>query len=171
MATTIRPAVAEDVPQILGFIRALAEYEREPDAVVATEADLLRDGFGPNPYFWCLIAEKDGEPAGFALCFYSYSTWVGRPGVYLEDLFVLPKFRGLGIGKALLQRVAGVAVEKDCPRLGWEVLDWNTPAIEFYSAMGAEFLDTWRNVRVSGEALKRLAISDALPMIPPKAGE
>ncbi|HEY1575930.1 MAG TPA: GNAT family N-acetyltransferase [Terracidiphilus sp.] len=153
---TIRPAVAEDVPQILAFIRALAEYEREPDAVTATEADLLRDGFGPNPYYWCLIAEQNGEPAGFALCFYSYSTWVGKPGVYLEDLFVLPKFRGFGIGKALLQKVAAVAVERDFPRLGWEVLDWNTPAIDFYSAMGAEFLDTWRNVRVSGEALKRL---------------
>jgi len=157
MATTIRPAEAEDVPQILEFIRALAKYEREPDAVTATEADLLRDGFGPNPFFWCLIAEYDGKPAGFALCFYSYSTWLGKPGVYLEDLFVLPEFRGLGIGKALLQRVAAVAVEKDFPRLGWEVLDWNTPAIDFYTAMGAEFLDTWRNVRITGGALKRLA--------------
>jgi GNAT superfamily N-acetyltransferase len=174
MAMTIRPAVAEDVPQILTFIRALAVYEREPDAVMATEADLLRDGFGPNPYYWCLIAEQDGVPAGFALCFYSYSTWLGKPGVYLEDLFVLPEFRGLGIGKALLQRVAAVAVDKDFPRLGWEVLDWNTPAIEFYSAMGAEFLDTWRNVRVSGEALKRLAAGtndNALPPISEKTAE
>lgn len=153
----IRPAVAQDVPQILEFIRALAKYEREPDAVTATEADLLRDGFGPQPFFWCLIAEQNGTPAGFALCFYSYSTWLGRPGVYLEDLFVLPEMRGLGIGKALLRRVAAIAVEKDCPRLGWEVLDWNTPAIDFYAAMGADFLDTWRNVRMSGEALKRLA--------------
>ena len=157
MGTTIRPAVADDVPQILEFIRGLAKYEREPGAVTATEADLLRDGFGPNPYYWCLMAEHDGKAAGFALCFFSYSTWLGRAGVYLEDLFVLPEFRGLGIGKALLQRVAAVAVEKDCPRLGWEVLDWNTPAIEFYRAMGAEFLDTWRNVRVTGEALRRLA--------------
>lgn len=156
MATTIRPAVAEDVPQILEFIRALAKYEREPDAVTATEADLLRDGFGPHPYYWCLIAEQDGRAAGFALCFYSYSTWLGKPGVYLEDLFVLPEFRGLGLGRALLQRVAAVAVEKDFPRLGWEVLDWNTPAIDFYSAMGAEFLDSWRNVRVTGAALRRL---------------
>jgi GNAT superfamily N-acetyltransferase len=163
MATTIRPAVAEDVPQILEFIRALAEYEREPDAVTATEADLLRDGFGPNPFYWCLIAEEDLVPAGFALCFYSYSTWLGRPGVYLEDLFVLPKYRGLGIGKALLQRVAQIAVENDCPRLGWEVLDWNTPAIEFYRAMGAEFLDSWRNVRVSGDALRRLAVGIPKP--------
>ena len=157
MAMTIRPAVPEDVPRILEFIRALAKYEREPDAVQATEADLLRDGFGPNPYYWCLIAEHDAVPAGFALCFYSYSTWLGKPGVYLEDLFVLQEFRGLGIGKALLKRVAAIAVEKDCPRLGWEVLDWNTPAIEFYQAMGADFLDTWRRVRVSGEALKQLA--------------
>jgi GNAT superfamily N-acetyltransferase len=157
MRTTIRPAVAEDVPQILEFIRALAAYEREPDAVTATEADLLRYGFGPNPYFWCLIAERDGVPAGFALCFYSYSTWEGKPGVYLEDLFVLPELRGLGIGKALLQRVAAIALERDCPRLGWEVLDWNTPAIDFYRAMGAEFLDAWRNVRMSGKALRQLA--------------
>ena len=163
MAIQIRPAVADDVPQILAFIRALAEYEREPDAVVATEADLLRDGFGPNPYFWCLIAEQDSQPAGFALCFYSYSTWLGRPGVYLEDLFVLPAFRGKGIGKALLQKVAAIAIEKECPRLSWEVLDWNTPAIDFYRANGAEFLDSWRNVRVSGEALNRLAQDHSEP--------
>lgn len=157
MATTIREATAADVPQILDFIRALAAYEREPDAVTATEADLLRDGFGPNPVFFCLIAEENGEPAGFAFYFFSYSTWLGRPGLYLEDLFVHPEFRGLGIGKTLLQRIAAIAVEKGCPRLQWEVLDWNTPAIEFYQAMGAEFMDVWRNVRVTGEALQRLA--------------
>jgi len=157
MATAIREATAADVPQILDFIRALATYEREPDAVTATEADLLRHGFGPNPIYFCLMAEEDGAPAGFALYFFSYSTWLGRPGLYLEDLFVYPEFRGLGIGKALLQRVAQIAVEKGCPRLQWEVLDWNTPAIEFYQAMGAEFMDTWRNVRVTGEALQRLA--------------
>ena len=95
--------------------------------------------------------------AGFALFFFNYSTWMGRPGLYLEDLFVEPKLRGLGIGKALLQRVAAIAVEKNCPRLQWEVLEWNTPAIEIYRAMGAEFLDTWRNVRITGEALARLA--------------
>jgi len=157
MATSIRAATQEDIPQILSFIRALATYEREPDAVTATEADLLRDGFGPNPFYFCLIAQSDGQAAGFAFYFFNYSTWVGRPGLYLEDLFVLPEFRGLGIGKALLKRVAAIAVEKGCPRLQWEVLDWNTPAIEFYQAMGAEFLDSWRNVRVSGEALTRLA--------------
>jgi GNAT superfamily N-acetyltransferase len=155
--TTIRAATPADVGQILGFIRALAAYEREPDAVTATEEGLLHHGFGPNPFYSCLIAEKDGEPAGFALFFYNYSTWLGRPGLYLEDLFVEPRFRGLGIGKALLQRVAAIALEKGCGRMQWEVLDWNTPAIDFYRAMGAEFLDEWRNVRISGDALTRLA--------------
>jgi GNAT superfamily N-acetyltransferase len=157
MATTIRPATCDDVPQILDFIRALAAYEREPEAVTATEADIMCHGFGSNPFFFCLIAEQNGAPAGFALYFFNYSTWLGRPGLYLEDLFVLPGFRGLGIGRALLQRVAAIAVENGCQRLQWEVLDWNTPAIDFYQAMGAEFLDAWRNVRVSGDALRRLA--------------
>jgi GNAT superfamily N-acetyltransferase len=157
MTTTIRPATAEDVPQILAFIRALAVYERAPDAVVATEEGLLRDGFGPRPFYECLIAEHDGKPAGFALYFFNYSTWVGRPGIYLEDLFVYPELRGLGIGKALLKRVATAALENGCERLQWAVLDWNTPAIDFYAAMGGEFLDEWRNVRVSGDALARLA--------------
>ena len=163
MGVAIRAATEADVPQILAFIRALATYEREPDAVIATKEGLLRDGFGPNPYFQCLMADWDGAPAGFALYFFNYSTWLGRPGIYLEDLFVLPEFRGLGIGKSLLQRVAAVAVEKGCLRLQWEVLDWNTPAIDFYRAMGAEFLDEWRNVRVSGEALQRLAEGVAAP--------
>lgn len=161
MATTIRKATPADVPVILDFIRALAIYEREPDAVTATEEGLMRDGFGPNPFYFCLIAEHEGAPAGFALYFFNYSTWMGRPGLYLEDLFVHPEFRGLGIGKALLETTAAIAVEKNCPRLQWEVLDWNTPAIDFYRAMGAEFLDEWRNVRVSGEALDRLAKAQA----------
>jgi GNAT superfamily N-acetyltransferase len=157
MTTTIRPATRADVPQILAFIRALAAYEREPEAVRATEAGLERDGFGPNPFYFCLIAEHDGLPAGFALYFFNYSTWLGRPGLYLEDIFVEPEFRGRGIGKLLLERVAAIAVEKGCQRLQWEVLDWNTPAIEFYRAMGAKFLDEWRNMGATGEALKRLA--------------
>lgn len=161
MALHIRPAVADDVPQILAFIRALAVYEREPDAVLATEEDLRRHGFGEHPYFWCLIAEADGASAGFALYFYDYSTWLGRPGLYLEDLFVLPEFRGRGIGKALMQRLAAIAVEKDCARMKWEVLDWNQPSIDFYAASGAEFLDVWRNVRMSGQALRRLAGMEA----------
>jgi GNAT superfamily N-acetyltransferase len=157
MATTIRTATEADVPQILAFIRALAAFEREPDAVTATEEGLLRDGFGPNPIYYCIMADHDGQPAGFALYFFNYSTWKGCPGIYLEDIFVHPQFRGLGIGKALLQQVAAIAVQKGCPRLQWEVLDWNSPAIDFYKAMGAEFLDEWRNVRVSGDALDRLA--------------
>lgn len=157
MGLRIRRATRADVGQILAFIRALAEYEREPDAVMATEADLLEHGFGENTTYCCLMAEQDGVPAGFALYFFDFSTWLGKPGLYLEDLFVLPRFRGLGIGKALLQRLAAVALERGCARMKWEVLDWNTPAIEFYDAMGAEFLDTWRNVKLSGPALRRLA--------------
>ena len=157
----LRPAAPSDVPQILAFIRDLAAYEREPDAVHATEADLLRDGFGPERRFDCIIAElkESGRtiPAGFALYFHNYSTWRGHAGIYLEDLFVHPEFRGLGIGKALLRRVAAIAVEKGCARLKWQVLDWNTPAIDFYAAMGAEFMDEWRTVRLSGPALEHLA--------------
>jgi GNAT superfamily N-acetyltransferase len=157
MTTTIRKAQRADVPLILELIRGLAIYEREPDAVKTTEADLLRDGFGPEPYFHCLIAEHDGHPAAFALYFFNYSTWLGRPGLYLEDLFVQPEFRGLGIGKALLAQVAAIAIEKDCPRLQWEVLDWNTPAVDFYRALGADFLDEWRNVRMTADSIAALA--------------
>ena len=157
MSLTIRPATRQDIPQILRFIRALADYEREPDAVTATEADLDRDGFGPNPLFFCLLAEADGQPAGFAFYFLNYSTWLGRPGIHLEDLFVLPEFRGLGIGKALFQQVARIALEQNCARLQWDVLDWNTPAIDFYLAQGSQFLDEWRKVRLTGEALRKVA--------------
>ena len=162
MKTTIRPATAADVPQILAFIRGLALYERAPNEVTASEENLLRDGFGPHAFYFCLMAERDGEPAGFSFFFFNYSTWKGRPGVYLEDLFVEPHLRGKGIGKALLQRVAAFALENGCQRLQWEVLDWNTPAIDFYRAMGAEFLDEWRNVRIGGEALARLAGAEAV---------
>jgi len=157
MATIIRPATAGDVSLILALIRGLAEYERAPEAVIATEEDLLRDGFGPNPFYFCLIAEHDDKPAGFAFYFFDYSTWIGRTGIYLEDLFVYPELRGLGIGKALLKQVAAIAVEKGCARLKWSVLDWNTPAIDFYRAMGGELMDEWTNVRIQGEALERLA--------------
>ena len=153
----IRPAERRDVGVILGFIKALAVYEREPDAVDATEESLLEHGFGEKPYFECVIAECGGEAAGFAFYFFDYSTWLGKPGLYLEDLFVDLEFRGKGIGRALLERLAAIAVERGCTRMKWEVLDWNEPAIEFYRAMGAEFLDEWRNVRLSSDALRRLA--------------
>jgi GNAT superfamily N-acetyltransferase len=155
---SIRPATPADIPLILELIRALAAYEREPDAVKTTAADLLRDGFGEHPRFECLIAENDhGEAAGFALYFYNYSTWRGRSGIHLEDLFVLPRFRGHGIGKALLGRVAARAVEQGCVRLQWDVLEWNQTAIDFYQGMGATFLDEWRIMRVNDEAIGSLA--------------
>jgi len=157
----IRPARPADVPQILAFIRDLAAYEREPDAVHATEADLLRDGFGPVKRFDCLIAElkESGAtiPAGFALYFHNYSTWRGHAGIHIEDLYVNPEHRGKGIGKALLTRVAAIAVAEGCSRLQWDVLEWNTPAIGFYEQMGAKMLMDWRTMRVTGEALPSLA--------------
>jgi GNAT superfamily N-acetyltransferase len=155
----IRLATEADVPTILSLIRALALYEREPDAVQLGEAELRRDGFGPQPLFECLIAEEDtGEAAGFALYFPIYSTWRG-PSLHLEDLFVQPQHRGSGIGKALLARVAAIAMERGCSRMQWDVLDWNTPAIEFYQSRGAIMLEPWRIMRVTGAALARLAKS------------
>jgi GNAT superfamily N-acetyltransferase len=159
---TIRPATPADVPQILTFIRDLATYEREPDAVHATEADLLRDGFpsgsGATPRFHCLIAElEDKTPAGFALYFHNYSTWRGHHGIHIEDLFVPPAHRGKGIGKALLTRVAAIAHAEGCSRLQWDVLEWNTPAIGFYKQLGAKMLTDWRTMRVTNEAIPALA--------------
>ena len=157
----LRPAVPADVPQILSFIRDLAAYEREPDAVLATEADLLRDGFGPDKRFDCIIAELAGGEAstcaGFALYFYNYSTWRGHAGIYLEDLYVSPEHRGKGVGKALLTRVAAIAVAEGCPRFEWSVLDWNTPSIDFYEQLGAVMKSEWKGMQVSGEALVALA--------------
>lgn len=153
----IRPATPADVSLMLRLIHGLATYEREPQAVIATEEDLLRDGFGERPLFQCLIAEYEGEAAGFAFFFFNYSTWHGRPGIHLEDLFVEPRFRGKGIGRGLLKAVAEVAIEKQCTRLNWHVLGWNQPAIDFYESLGATFLDQWRIMRVSGEALRKLA--------------
>lgn len=154
---SIRSAEKSDVPLILQFIRELAEYEREPHAATATEDDLLRDGWGAEPKFRCLIAEWDGAPAGFALYFYNYSTWLGRPGLYLEDLFVRPEYRGRGIGKAVLVRLAQIAVSENCGRFQWQVLDWNKPAIDFYRSLGGKFLIEWLTVRLEGEQIKRLA--------------
>ena len=161
-ALTIRPAVPQDATQILTFIRELAEYEREPESALATEADILRDGFSEPRRFHCLIAEwsndsGSAEPAGFALYFYNYSTWKGHAGIYLEDLFVRPHLRGKGIGKALLSRVAAIAVAEGCPRLEWAVLDWNTPAIDFYRSLGAVPMSEWTTMRVTGDALPALA--------------
>jgi GNAT superfamily N-acetyltransferase len=154
----LRPAKIEDVPLILEFIRELAEYEREPHAAVATSADLIRDGFSDTaPKFRVTIAEWDGQPAGFALYFYIYSTWQGRPGLYLEDLFVRPPFRGKKIGFALLAHLAEIAVRENCYGMRWQVLDWNEPAIKFYVSLGGEFMDDWRTVRLSGDALRKLA--------------
>jgi GNAT superfamily N-acetyltransferase len=154
----IRTATAKDIPVILDLIRELAVYEREPDAVETTEADLLRDGFGEHPCFECLIAESEqGEAAGFALYFWNYSTWRGRTGIHLEDLFVLPRFRGHGIGKALLSRVAARALERGCVRLQWDVLAWNQTAIAFYQGLGARFLEEWRIMRVNDGGISSLA--------------
>ncbi len=157
MPLQIRPATPADIPQILTFIRELALYEREPDAVLATEQDLLRDGFGPTPRFRCVIASLDQEPAGFALFFTSYSTWRGHHGIRLEDIYVTPTQRGKGIGKALLAHLARVAVDQGCPRLEWDVLDWNAPAIAVYERIGAHILTEWRIMRLAGEALTSLA--------------
>ncbi|MEZ4302187.1 MAG: GNAT family N-acetyltransferase [Polyangiaceae bacterium] len=153
----VRAAGAGDVGLILELIRELAAYEREPDAVVATEADLLRDGFGEAPKFRVLIAERDGVAAGFAFYFFTYSTWRGRPCLYLEDLFVRPAARRNGIGLTLLRALAEVAVRERCDRFVWQVLDWNTPAIAFYESLGARPMREWITMRVEGEAIARLA--------------
>jgi GNAT superfamily N-acetyltransferase len=159
---TIRRAERKDVALMLKLVHELATYERAPDAVVATEADLLRDGFGEAPLFHCLIAEWEGDGVGFALFFYNYSTWHGRPGIHLEDLFVRETQRGKGIGKALLKALAAEAIEKGCTRLNWHVLDWNQSAIDFYTRMGADVLPDWRICRVSGNALAQLARASSL---------
>ena len=154
---SIRAATVNDAPLLAAMIRELAEFERELHMLVMTEQDLVRDGFGENPKFRALIAEWGGEPAGYALFFGFYSTWEGRPGLFLEDLFVKPGFRSHGIGKALLARVARITQQENCYGLRWEVLDWNKPAIKFYESLGAKFLDQWRSVLLGDEALQRLA--------------
>ena len=172
----IRDAAPADVPTILELIRDLATYERDPGAVVATEADLLRDGFGKVPRFRVLLAEwmhdgeregergrDDGEhagayeTAGFAFFFFAYSTWTGGPVLYLEDLFVRPAHRKHGIGIALMKRLAAIAIEEGCKRFVWQVLDWNEPAIRFYESLGASVLKDWLTVRMDERALAALA--------------
>ncbi|WP_322964789.1 GNAT family N-acetyltransferase [Sphingomonas fuzhouensis] len=157
MSITIRAATSADTATILGFVRKLAAFEREPDAVVATEPMLADALFGDRPAAEAVIAEHDGAAIGFALFFANFSTWTGRRGLYLEDLYVTPAARGVGVGKALLIHLAGIARDRGWARFEWSVLDWNTPAVEFYRAMGAQAMGEWTVQRVSGEALDRLA--------------
>jgi GNAT superfamily N-acetyltransferase len=153
---SVRSAAPEDAALIWRFIRDLAEYEKLLPEVEATEADIVRDLFGPDPRVFCDIAEADGEPVGFALWFYNYSTFRGRHGIWLEDLFVVPEARGKGAGKALLTRLAKRCVAEGLGRLEWAVLDWNAPSIAFYDSLGAAALDDWTTRRLSGAALERL---------------
>jgi GNAT superfamily N-acetyltransferase len=153
----IRPAAEDDVGTIEELIRALAEYERLSQEVVMN-SDLLRKAlFGERPYAEVLIGEEDGEATGFALFFHNFSTFVGRPGIYLEDLFVKPEHRGKGLGRALLKRLAEIAVERGCGRMEWAVLDWNRPAIGFYEKLGARPNDDWTVYRLAGDSLRDLA--------------
>jgi GNAT superfamily N-acetyltransferase len=158
---TIRRAEAHEVPQILAFIRELAEYERLSHEVVATEATLRETLFGERPFAEVVFACLDGEPVGFALFFHNYSTFLGRPGIFLEDLFVRPAARGHGIGKQMLQWLACTALERHCGRLEWNVLDWNEPAIGFYRKLGASPMGDWTTFRVTGDALQTLASAGA----------
>jgi GNAT superfamily N-acetyltransferase len=153
----LRPAQEEDIPLILQFIKELAEYERLSHIVVATEALLREALFGEWKYAEVVLAYFDGQPAGFALYFFNFSTFLGKPGVYLEDLYVKPKYRRNGIGKVLLKHLAKVAIARNCGRMEWSVLDWNSPAIEFYKSLGAVPMDEWTVFRLTGENLKRLA--------------
>jgi diamine N-acetyltransferase len=154
---TIRPAVPSDAALVLQLVRELAAYEELSHEVVAAEADVERALFSENPKAFCDIAEWEGRPVGFALWFYNYSTFRGRHGIYLEDLYVRPEFRGKGIGKSLLKGLAKRAVERGLPRVEWAVLDWNQPAIGFYEGLGAKILPDWRVCRLTGEALEAMA--------------
>lgn len=156
MTLSIRPATPADTGTILFFIRELAEYEKLLHEVVATEADLERDLFGASPKVFCELAEIDGRPVGFALWYYTYSTFQGRHGLYLEDLYVLPETRGQGVGKALLVELARRCVREDLGRYEWSVLDWNEPSIIFYKAQGGRLMTEWIRVRVTGPALQKL---------------
>jgi GNAT superfamily N-acetyltransferase len=153
---TIREALKADIPLILDFISELAAYEKAPEQAVATAQDLERHGFSAHPRFRVILAEWEGEPAGFGLFFYHFSTWRGRPTLFLEDLFVRPRFRGKGIGRELLVRLARIALDEGCGRFEWQVLDWNMPAIDFYKSLGAEVLQEWLTMRLEGEALRNL---------------
>lgn len=157
MSVVIRPAESGDIDDILRLVKALAAYEREADAVKADTAMLRAALFGPDATAEALIAEAGGRAVGFAVWFHNFSTWTGKRGLYLEDLFVEPEARGQGIGKALLIRLAQIALERDCGRFEWAVLDWNAPSIAFYRALGAKPMDEWTVMRVEDDALKALA--------------
>ena len=157
MTDPIRKAVASDLPTILDLIRDLAAYEREPDAVKATVESLYGTLFGPTPTAEAIVAELDGEVVGVALYFTNFSTWSGRDGLYLEDLYVRPEARGTGLGKALLQRIARIAVVRGCARVEWSVLDWNMPALDFYRSLGAKAMSEWTVHRLDGDALAKFA--------------
>jgi GNAT superfamily N-acetyltransferase len=154
---SLRPATEADVPLILEFIRGIAEYEKLSHEVKATEADLRDSLFGARPVAECILAFWKGTPAGFAVYFHNFSTFMGRRGLYLEDLFVNPEFRGLGIGKGLLLLLAKIARDRGCSRFEWAVLDWNTPAIEFYLSLGAESMDQWTIFRLTEESIRKLS--------------
>jgi GNAT superfamily N-acetyltransferase len=156
--TVLRFATVEDVGLILDFIRQLADYENSVDEVVTDEDQLRQSLFGKRQFAEVVIASYEGQPAGFALFFHSFSTFLGRPGIYLEDLFVIPEFRGHGIGKTLLSYLARLAIDRGCGRLEWWVLDENEPAIRFYERLGAKAMDEWTVYRVTGETLEKLAI-------------
>lgn len=153
----IRPATEDDVPLILHFIRELAEYEKLRHEAVATEEQIRQTLFGPRPYAEVVFAELEGEPVGFALYFHNYSTFLGKPGLYLEDLFVRPEVRGRGVGRRLLGHLAAIAKERGCGRMEWFVLDWNEPAIRFYRSLGARPMDEWTVYRLTGPELDALA--------------
>jgi GNAT superfamily N-acetyltransferase len=160
MSSSLRAATRADVPLILEFIRGLADYEKLSGDVVATEAKLAATLFpadGAAPAAHCVLAFADGAPAGFALYFFNYSTFLAAPGLYLEDLFVRPEFRGRGLGKALLLHLAKIANARGCGRMEWSVLDWNQPAIDFYESLGARRMTEWQICRLTGDALKRYA--------------
>ncbi|HEX7889770.1 MAG TPA: GNAT family N-acetyltransferase [Ramlibacter sp.] len=159
-AIDVRPAVAADVPAILGFIRELAVYEKAESEVVATEAMIYASLFGEAPRVHAIMCSVDGTTCGFALYFFNYSTWQGRQGLYLEDLYVQPAYRGAGGGKALLRHLARIAVANGCGRFEWSVLDWNEPAIRFYRSLGAVAMDEWTRYRLTGEALATFAAGE-----------
>ena len=153
----IRKTTEQDIPIIFAFIQALAEYEKLSHEMIATEASLRETLFGENPVAEVVIADYDNKPAGFALFFHNYSTFLGRPGIYLEDLYVPEEMRGKGIGKVLLAHLAQLAVERKCGRLEWSVLDWNEPSIQFYKSLGAVPMDEWTTFRMTGDAISNLA--------------